>query len=62
MINPIPIKKEKYSVVKDIYTFFNKYNKQYHDKLDICKIIHSNEEVTEEINKNVYIFIGYFFW
>jgi len=37
LINPIPIKNEKFSVVKDIYSFFNKYNKQYHSKLDTSK-------------------------
>lgn len=51
LINPIPIKNEKFSVVNDIITFFNKYNKQYKDKLDVTKIFQSNKDINEIINK-----------
>ena len=51
IINPIPAKNEKFSVVKDILAFFAKYNKQYKEKLDLSKILQGNEEIYNIINK-----------
>ena len=39
IINPMPVKIEKFSVVKDILDFFAKYKKQYKGKLDLSKIL-----------------------
>ena len=51
LINSIIVKNEKFSVINAIIIFFNKYNKQYNDKLDVCKIIQSNEENNSIVNK-----------
>ena len=52
MINPILVKNKNFSFIIYIIIFFNKNNnKQYNDKLDISKIIQSNKEINEIINK-----------
>ena len=51
MVNSIQDKREKFSIVKDIYKFFTNYNQIYSDKINMHNIIQGNEEDNEIINR-----------
>lgn len=44
-------KNEKFSIINDIKKFFYEYNKKYKQKIDFFKIIQSEEEESQIINK-----------
>ena len=54
------VKEEKLSIITDIYSFFNKYNNQYHTKIDFNNIIQSDEPILnfiEKISNNVLVLL-----
>ena len=51
IINDIGTKKEKFSIINDIYEYLNNYNKKYSSKINIHNIIQSEKDELKIINK-----------
>ena len=50
VMNIIP-KKEKFSIIKDIYFFIDSYNQKYSKKIEVNQIIQGDEDDKNVINK-----------